>query len=115
MMTNSCKRLFDRLQYTLVCSLLLCLLAGMAQADMLGSAPDHEQARAAMERGEIKPLVDILALTRDRLHGQLIEIELEQIDDRWVYEFEMIQPNGEVIEYYVDGSTGAFVDQELKR
>jgi len=82
---------------------------------MLGEQPDHDRARAAMERGEIKPLVDILALTRDRLHGQLIEIELEQIGERWVYEFEMIQPNGEVIEYYVDGGTGEFVDEAVKR
>jgi uncharacterized membrane protein YkoI len=94
---------------------LLCLAGGMAEADMLGEQPDHDRARAAMERGEIKPLVDILALTRDRLHGQLIEIELEQIGERWVYEFEMIQPNGEVIEYYVDGGTGEFVDEAVKR
>lgn len=83
-------------------SLLVAALAGAAGADV-----DHERARKAFEAGEIVSLASILASV-DRTHpGQVVEVELERQGGRWVYEVELLTPDGRVVELLYDGATGA--------
>lgn len=46
-----------------------------------------DQMRAAVERGEIKPLVEVLKLVQSRLPGETVGVEAEFKDGRWTYEF----------------------------
>ena len=60
----------------------------------------------ALERGEIKPLEEILALVRDQLKGRIVGVEIEREKGRWMYEFRLVDDRGRVSEAYVDGLSG---------
>jgi uncharacterized membrane protein YkoI len=74
---------------------------------------DHDAARRAVERGEIKPLAEILTRLRDKLPGEVIRIEVERKQGRWLYELRLADANGRLYEAYVDGATAEIV--QIKR
>jgi uncharacterized membrane protein YkoI len=76
--------------------------AGGARAD----SRDHDAVRTAVERGEIRPLVDILAIVRAKFPGQVTGVEIERKARRWVYEFRIVDAKGRLFELYVDARTG---------
>jgi hypothetical protein len=85
-------------------SLCLCLvLASPAGAD---SARDHERARAALQAGEVMPLQKLLERVQRQHPGDVLEVELEREDGRWVYELKLLQRGGQVLRLDVDGRTG---------
>jgi uncharacterized membrane protein YkoI len=87
--------------------LSLPLLIALA-LPVLADADDHDRARSALERGQILPLTDILAIARDRVgDGRLIGVEFEYHEGRYIYELEMITPDGRMIELELDAATGA--------
>jgi uncharacterized membrane protein YkoI len=67
---------------------------------------DQERARAALEAGQIRPLVEILAGVERRYLGRVIETELDQEDGHWVYEFKLLPSTGRVFKLEVDATTG---------
>jgi uncharacterized membrane protein YkoI len=85
----------------------LCLLAGAAAAD-----EDSDRAYRALERGEVRPLAEILAALERRVEGEIVGVEFESEDGRHVYEFEVITPAGRLLEIYVDAATGAILERE---
>ena len=91
----------------------LCLglgaaLAGPVQA---GDAGDHDRARQALEAGEILPLKTVLErLARDN-PGQVMEVELERRNERWVYEIKLLRPGGALAKLLVDARDGAVIVQ----
>jgi uncharacterized membrane protein YkoI len=89
--------------------ILLCfaLAAAMAPSAMAKADPhDHDAARRAVERGEIRPLAEILATLRGRLPGQIAGVEIERKAGRWLYEFRVVDGKGRLFEVYVDARTG---------
>ncbi len=66
---------------------------------------DHDAARLAVERGEIRPLADILTLVRDKLPGAVAGVEIERKGGRWLYEFRVVDGKGRLFEVYVDART----------
>lgn len=85
-------------------SLCLCLvLASSAGAD---SARDHERARAALQAGEVLPLQKLLERVQRQHPGDVLAVELEREDGRWVYELKLLQRGGQVLRLDVDGRTG---------
>ncbi|MET0985381.1 MAG: PepSY domain-containing protein [Steroidobacteraceae bacterium] len=78
--------------------MLCCSLAAFAEED-------HEAARAAVERGELLPLSRILVIVGHEFPGSVLEVELEREKGRYIYEFEILQANGDVIEVQYDGRT----------
>lgn len=67
---------------------------------------DQDTVRRAVERGEIRPLADILAAIRGKLPGEVAGVEIEQKNGRWLYEFRVVGSTGRLFEVYVDGRTG---------
>ena len=94
------------------------LLAGVLAAAVLcaGAAAagrgdhDHEAARAALARGEILPLTRILALVAQQAPGDILEIELEREQSRFIYEVRVLTPAGKVVEVKFDARTGARIE-----
>jgi uncharacterized membrane protein YkoI len=86
------------------------LQAGPVVADphVLGDQHDHDHdaARRAVQRGEIRPLADLLAIVRDKLPGEITGVELERERGRWMYEFRVIDKAGRLFEVYVDAESG---------
>jgi uncharacterized membrane protein YkoI len=93
--------------------LLACALAASAVAS--DHDRDHDRAREAVRRGEAAPLAEILPAVEARLGARVIEVELERDDGRLIYEFELIGPDGRLIEAEVDARTGALLDVETEK
>jgi len=62
---------------------------------------DSERAYHALQRGDIRPLAEILAT-----------VGLDGEDGRWIYEFEVITAHGGLTEVYVDATTNAILKTE---
>lgn len=73
---------------------------------------DQEQARAALQRGEVLPIARILALVAQYLPGDVIEVKLEQRRDRLRYEIKVLTQTGRVRELMLDARDGAFITIE---
>jgi uncharacterized membrane protein YkoI len=73
---------------------------------------DHDRARRAFERGEVLPIMRILALVTRYLPGDIIEVKLDRRHGRFTYEVKVLTPAGRVRELVLDASTGAFVTIE---
>jgi uncharacterized membrane protein YkoI len=86
--------------------LAVLLLSGLAQPSAWASDNrDHERARAAVEAGQVLPLPTLLERLRRTHPGQVLELELERDDGRWIYEVKLLQANGQLLKLDVDAFT----------
>ena len=86
--------------------LILCAVPARAGLD------DYQAARDALERGEVLPLGTILALVEKEIDARVIEVEFEQEDGQYVYEFELITPDGRLLEARADAVDGRILSIE---
>lgn len=91
------------------------VVAGLLVAS-LGAVPchaddehDHDRARRAVEAGEVLPLDKILEGVERDYPGQIMEVELEQKRERWVYEIKVLQTGGVLVKLKIDGRTGSVI------
>jgi len=96
-------------RWALLTVLALVLVGGGAVADDGG---DHDRARRALEEGRARPLAEILEQVRDRLGGEVIGIEFEREHGRYVYEFDVVTPDGRLREVEVDALTAEILKTE---
>ncbi|MGQ3302563.1 PepSY domain-containing protein [Reyranella sp.] len=85
---------------------------GGAQADDDDDALEHEEARRALEQGLVRPLEEIVAEARKHVQGDLIEVELERENERYIYELEFIQPSGQIVELQLDAKSMAIIEDD---
>ena len=96
-------------------ALAALLLAGLAQPSAWGSdSRDHERARAAVEAGQVLPLPTLLERLRRTHPGQVLELELEREDGRWIYEVKLLQANGQLLKLDVDAATAQVLQVKRK-
>jgi uncharacterized membrane protein YkoI len=88
--------------------LLLGLCAPVAARE--GAKDDHERARAAVQAGEILPLPVLLERLQRTYPGQVLELELEREDGRWIYEVRLLQPNGQLLRLELDARTAQVLE-----
>ena len=86
--------------------LLLCAMPARAGLD------DYQRAREALERGEVLPLGEILAIVEGQVDARVIEVEFEQEGGQYVYEFELITPDGRLLEVRADAVDGRILSVE---
>ena len=84
--------------------LAAALLAACAGAPSL--ARDHDEARRAVEAGEIRPLAEILNAVRAKLPGEVVGVKLEREGAAWMYEFRVVDEKGRLFEIHVDARSG---------
>lgn len=75
---------------------------------------DQERARAAVQAGEVLPLPTLLERLQRAHPGQVLELELERDDGRWIYEVKLLQADGRLLKLAVDAATGQVLDAERK-
>lgn len=97
----------------------LCLSPPLATASDDGP-PDHEQARLAVERGEVLPLKQLMErLERQRPGGQILEVELERghrgRGNGWVYEIKQMEAGGQIVKIRLDARTGEVLEARSGR
>ncbi len=73
---------------------------------------DHEGARSAFQRGEIRSLGEILMGLRSELGGEVIEVELKREAGTYVYELKILTSSGRLSEVKVDAATGKVIKRE---
>lgn len=83
-----------------------CSPAVLTAGGGLADSGDHDAARAALQRGEVRPLAELLTAVRDKLPGEVVGVEIERKDGRWFYEFRVAGKGGRLFEVYVDARTG---------
>ncbi|RTL74106.1 MAG: peptidase, partial [Bradyrhizobiaceae bacterium] len=69
-------------------------------------ARDHDDARRAVEAGEIRPLADILDVVKGKLPGDVVGVKLEREAGVWMYEFRVVDDKGRLLEIHVDARSG---------
>ncbi|HRQ57725.1 MAG TPA: PepSY domain-containing protein [Azoarcus taiwanensis] len=82
------------------------LLAGLCAATLAFSTvqadDDHERARRALEAGEVLSLRSVLEKVERDFPGEVIEVELEQEDGRWIYEIKLLRQGGGLLKLEID-------------
>lgn len=71
-----------------------------------------QRAREAVAQGLIRPLEELFAITGRLFIGRIVEAELSEEAGRWSYEFELLPPNGQIFQVYIDAATGAILRTE---
>jgi uncharacterized membrane protein YkoI len=112
------KRLFKRRTALLLALAVAGATGGLARAndddddgkDRHGR--DHERARRALEEGLARPLAEILEAVRGRLDGEVIGVEFDREDGRYVYEFKVVGSDGRLREVYVDALSAEILKVE---
>ena len=90
---------------------LLALLAGCSLA--MARDLDQDEALALRRDGVILPLEQLLQAALGRYPGaRLLEAELEEDDDVYVYEVELLTGEGVVREIKLDAASGTLLKDE---
>jgi hypothetical protein len=90
---------------------VLALLVGSLglQPAWSGSKDDHNRARQAVQAGQVLPLRSVLERLEREHPGQVMEVELEQEEGRWIYEVKLLQPQGQLVKLKLDARTAALM------
>lgn len=92
-------------------ALLWCSLLSAGLAPTARASDDHDQAQRAVQAGEVMPLRRVLERL-DREHpGQVLDVELEREDGRWVYEIKLLQPNGQRVKLTLDARSAELLER----
>lgn len=66
---------------------------------------NQDAVRDAVQRGEIRPLSDVLKAGEAAMPGQVLGVKLKKLNGRLVYELKILTGQGRVREVYVDGAS----------
>jgi len=66
---------------------------------------DHDRARQAVQAGQVLPLPVVLDRLQREVPGQVLEVELEQERERWIYEIKLLTPAGQLTKVKLDART----------
>lgn len=103
----------------LVFATLLACVTGTSAAHGRGDDAhphDHDRARQALRRGEVRPIAEILARVARQVPGEVLEVEFERRGhhgtEGWIYEIKVLADDGRVQEVKVDAASGAILEME---
>ncbi|MGE0082409.1 MAG: PepSY domain-containing protein [Thiohalomonadaceae bacterium] len=74
---------------------------------------EHDHARRLQREGSILPLETVVRSAKAMRAGDLLEVELEHAHGRYIYEVEILDPQGKVWELRFDAHDGKFLREEV--
>lgn len=86
-----------------------------AEPDRHDHGHDHELARQALEQGRVLPLRTVLDQVEREYQGQVLKIEFEHEDGRFIYEIRLLQRDGRLAKLEVDATSGEVLKIKRKR
>lgn len=89
---------------TLGCALWAGAVLGLPTAH--SDESDHELARQALQQGKVLPLRTVLDQVERQYQGQVVKVEFEHEDGRFIYEMRLLQANGQLTKLKVDAVDG---------
>ena len=95
---------------------LLGLLAGalVAGAPLHAEPNDHDLARQALQQGKVLPLRTVLDQVEREYKGQVIKVEFEHDDGRFLYELRVLQADGRVLKVKINAVNGKILSVRQK-
>jgi uncharacterized membrane protein YkoI len=97
-------------------SALFFLAAPMIVAGDTPTSADEisqqEEARQAVKAGLVRPLEDVLTEARKTIDGDIVEIEFEKDDGRFIYEIEYVRRDGQLMEMKIDAKSLAVIEND---
>ena len=86
-----------------------CMLS-LTLAPNNATAKDLDRLRDAVKRGDVLPLSVLQEKLRISYPGDIIKVELDEDDGRFIYEFKVLQANGRLYEIEMDAKDGTILD-----
>ncbi|MCS4244161.1 putative membrane protein YkoI [Rhizobium sp. BIGb0125] len=86
-----------------------CMLA-LTLTPINATAKDLDRLRDAVKRGDVLPLSVLQEKLRISYPGDIIKVELDEDDGRFIYEFKVLQANGRLYEIEMDAKDGTILD-----
>lgn len=83
-------------------------------ADPAVRGSDHDTALAALARGEIKPLDEILATLHLSPAESFLGVGFDRADGRWIYEMTLLTAGGRYRIVTVDAADATIIKEELR-
>jgi uncharacterized membrane protein YkoI len=90
---------------------IITIILSLSMLSTAWSDDDHNEARQLMKQGDILPLETILKKL-PHTGGRILEVELEHEHGQPAYEVEILNLNGQVLEYLIDAKTGKLLSVE---
>lgn len=84
---------------------VFCLAVALAWP-LAHADSDHDRARDAVQAGQVLPLSTLLERLEREHPGQVLEVELERDDGRWIYEVKLLQSGGRLLRLDLDARSG---------
>jgi uncharacterized membrane protein YkoI len=75
---------------------------------------DHDRARQAVQSGQVLPLPAVLEQLAREVPSQVLEVELERDDGRWIYEIKLLQTGGQLVKLKVDAQTAQVLRRKTR-
>ncbi len=95
-------------------TILTMLVVGSGPVSANDPQWDHDDALAAVERGEVKPLSEIMAVTRSTTSDRFVDVELARKTGRWIYEMTLLTDAGRFRVLKIDGATASILNEEFR-
>ena len=70
---------------------------------------DQDRVRDAVRAGEVMPLDELRERLRRSQPGELLDLELEREDGRWIYEVKLLQAGGRIVKLEIDARSGEVI------
>ncbi len=80
-------------------------LPSLAPVSAQANSREQDRLRQEVERGDARPLSEILSVVGEKVPGDVVKVEIEHDGDRWIYEFRVVDGKGRIFEVYVDART----------
>ncbi|MGH1573081.1 PepSY domain-containing protein [Methylobacterium sp. P31] len=91
----------------------LCLLAALAGIGPPARASeDADRARRALEKGEIRPLDDVLRAAREAAPGDVVSVDLKHDEGHWLYKLRILGADGKRRTVKVDAGSLKILDED---
>ena len=68
---------------------------------------DQDALGSARRSGDILPMWDVVRRLGPELSGQVVATDIVQRDGRWLYQFQVLRPDGRLVRVLADAHTGA--------
>ena len=73
----------------------------------------QQKAKALVDAGRVRPLRDIAKSLRERMPGEIIDVELLEIGPGYYYRCKILTPDGRVEDVFVDAKLDVFADTKM--
>jgi uncharacterized membrane protein YkoI len=91
----------------------LCLLAALVGIGLPARASeDADRARRALEKGEIRPLDDVLRAAREAAPGDVVSVDLKHDEGHWLYKLRILGADGKRRTVKVDAGSLKILDED---